>query len=110
MAFGKMQREALSIADRADRLGRHDLGEKIREELECYHWTAFDSRIAVAIDMTLDELPDANFEQVTLRVLELHNYVFEKHPLTIDQLRNYPKIKQYYSFSRKIKAKYERKE
>ncbi len=99
MAFKKMQHRALDVAKRCDKLGKHDLAEKIRNEIEAYRMSNFNTKIAVGIALALESDLNATLEQIL-------PFVAEWSKFGIDELREYPKINEYFDFCRRTELGY----
>ncbi len=95
MAFIKIQRELLQIAERCDRRGKHELAEKVRETVEELRWSGFNSKITLAFDMALESKSNATFEDVLPKVATFSGY-------STDEIRKVPQIQEYFDYAKRV--------
>ena len=99
MALKKVVNYCNRVAERADRMGKHDISRMILEELESYRWASFDPRIAKAIDHILIFQYNAIFGDILPQIAEQCN-------LTMDELNNILHIQEYLDYIRRREKRY----
>ena len=95
MAFKKMQRELLQIAERCERRGKHELAEKVRETVDDLRWSSFNSRITLAFDLALESELYTTFENILPKIASFSGY-------SVDELRKFPNIQEYFDCAKRI--------
>ena len=95
MAFNKIQRELLQIAERCDRRGKHELAEKVRQTVEDIRWSGFNPRITLAFQLALESKRNKTFEHILPEVASLSGY-------SVDELRKIPHIQEYFNYTKRV--------